>query len=170
MRALLVVGGLVALAALALATPADAVVTGPCTGMINGQAIGSSRITVPENGTVGYTFTAGAPPRSWTVVLSYAGMAVWSDSDTSDSDDLSAVGAANVNDYAWLGVGVYDLTGTINLEGGGTCIGTVEIVVRGNPLTTVLGGASAVAVVAGTGGATAASIAAAKAAVAGLTP
>ncbi len=166
------VSGFLLLAAILafVAMPAQAEVTGPCTGTINGQAIRSERITVPENGTVAYSFTAESPPRSWDVRLLYGGITVFTDSDSSDTDDLMATGSANVNQYAWLGVGVYDLVGTVRLDDQRQCKGSVVIVVEGNPLTTLLGGASAVAVVAGTGGAAASSVAAAKAAVAAIKP
>ncbi len=161
--------GLLLLAAL-MAAPAEAKVTGPCTGMINGQAIGSERITVPQNGTVDYSFTASSPPRSWSVNLYYGGAKVLVDQASSDSDTMTASGVANVTDYAWLGVGVYKLVGTVNLASGEKCTGDVLIVVKGNPLTTLMGGVGAAAVLAGTGGAAAASVAAAKAALAGIKP
>ena len=155
---------------LALATPGGAKVTGPCTGTINGQEF-HGEVKVPENGTVGYMFSSNSGfISSWTVELEYFGASIPIDDGSDEEPDKTSIsGEANVNDYAWMGVGLYHLVGTV-VSKGGTCTGSVDILVEGNPLTTLVGGLAAVAVVAGGGGAAVAGGAAAKGALAGLKP
>lgn len=156
---------LLAMALVALST--QAAVTGPCTGTINGQEF-HGRVTAPENGTVDWEFNSNAGNiKSWTLAMVFAGATIPVDSgEDEDPDQTSKGGSANVNDYARYGVGVYQLTGSVVSEGG-TCTGSVEIVIQGNPLTTLMGGLGAGAAVVGVGGGAAAAAGAAKAALAG---
>lgn len=158
---------IVVLAFLVLATPGNAAVTGPCQGFINGQEIHSQEITVPENGTVAWNFdSTGGFVHSWTVQLnSPFGNLPIDQGEDEEPDKTSIGGVANVNDYAQYGVGLYQLTGSV-LTDSGTCTGTVNIVVQGNPLTTVAGAIGAGATVIGAGGAAATSVAGAKSAAA----
>lgn len=158
------------LALLVVAMPGSAEVTGGCTGTINGQAIRSAAITVPENGTVAYMFTAPNAVTSWNVELVYAGTRTQVDQGTSEAGEFTIGGNANVKQYAKYGVGLYQLVGTIHIAGGDTCTGNIDIVVQGNPLATVMGAAGAGAAVLGGAGATAASVASAKAAAAAVVP
>ena len=158
------------LAFLAVAMSGDAAVEGPCTGTINGDEFHGT-VTVPENGTVAWQFTSTAGNiKAWDIEMLFAGATIPVDSgEDEEPDQTTKGGVANVNDYAKYGVGIYELTGAVVTEGG-TCSGSVKIIVQGNPLTTAVGGAAAAAAVIGTGGAAAAGGLAAKGALAGLKP
>ncbi len=158
----------VALALVAFATHAAAEVTGPCTGTINGHDI-HGEIVVPENGTVAWEFTStGGPIASWAIELVFLGQTIPIDVGTDeDPDKMTKGGVADVNQYAKYGVGIYTLTGKVVTEGG-TCEGAVDVIVQGNPLTTVLGATGAGALVIGGAGGAVAGAAGAKSAAAGF--
>jgi hypothetical protein len=84
---------------------------------------------------------------------------VASDTDDGDTQWSSTV---NVNDYAWLGAGLYKVSGTATLSDGSTCSGAALINVTRNPLTTVAGGVATAATAAGVVGVGASSVASAR--------
>lgn len=162
------------------ASPANAGVTGPCTGSLNGVDATDrpfdkdNAIPVQEGTSVPWEFvsTGGAEIVSWYSTLHYGPFSAPLDSGDDPADDeeedTSKGGSAPVDNYAWMGVGLYHIEGGVGLEGGGECVVDVYVLVEGNPLTTVLGGGAAVATVAGTAGLGAAGLAGFKAAAGGL--
>jgi hypothetical protein len=163
----------------ALAGPAGAFVNGPCRATFagvdaEGLETGSSSyaIDVPENGTVNYTMTAPDGLASWKFVLVYGPYEEVIDEGraepprpgdlglglrfrglvgdaTVDESGNTVSGSAVVEDYAWMGAGLYEVQGFVVTKSGATCEGAVLIDVAGNPLTTVLGGAAAAATLVG---------------------
>lgn len=156
---------------------ASAEITGPCSGSFGGQdAAGLSStsaadaVPVSEEGEVAWSFTStgGAEIVSWTVDLFYgpfsAQVASGSDPEPDEEPDTTKGDIASVADYAWMGVGLYKVSATVGLHGGGACTGTVLVNVEGNPLTTVVGGGAAVIAVGGAVGMGAAGMSALNAA------
>jgi hypothetical protein len=156
------------LAVILVALSVQAQVSGPCTGTINGQDFHGT-VTVPENNTVAWEFNSNAGfISSWAITLYYASIPIPVDTGEDEDPDKTTKGdIADVSQYAKYGVGIYQLTGTVNSEGG-ACTGTVNIIVQGNPLTTLIGATAAGATAVGAGGAAASSVAGAKGALAGI--
>lgn len=153
---------LVALFVALPAAPAGAIVEGPCGGTVNGiNAAGlpvddpSHAIKVPEGGTVTYVVQSPVIVRSRSFVLSFAGVDITVDSGSSSRDSGGGDRRGDtiaVDDYAWMGAGLYQVAGVAHLESGATCSGAVLIDVGGNPLTTVAGITGLILVVLGAAG------------------
>jgi hypothetical protein len=137
-----------ALAVLLMPQPAGAVVKGPCTATVNGIDVAplpvddpSQAIKVKKEDTITYDVASPVKVRSRNFVLSFAGFNVTVDSGSSSAtgggDGRS--GAVVVDDYAWMGAGLYQVAGVGHLANGQTCSGAVLIDVQGNPLGTVAG-------------------------------
>jgi hypothetical protein len=135
--------------------------------MINGHDFHGT-ISVPENNTVWWEFHSNAGNiQSWDVSLHYMGMAIPIDSGVDEEPDKPMKkGIADVNSYAKYGVGIYKLTGSVVAEGG-TCAGEVNIVVKGNPLATMIGAGAAGASALGVGGGIGSALSSAKGALGG---
>jgi hypothetical protein len=161
-RVVYLLAGAAVLALLAVATPAAAEISGPCTGQINGVDVGShassdtgQAIQIEKGATLVYSFTStnGAAATEWEFSLAYGPYSGVVDTGSNpDGATSAAAGSAPLEDYAWLGVGLYLVSGDILLEDGSTCTGAALIQVKGNPLTTLVGGASAAIVVGGAAG------------------
>lgn len=156
------------------AAPAAAELTGGCTATIAGQdpatlssSDPSDAIPVQEGSTVGWQFNAPTEIVAWSSTLHYGPFSIELDSGTDpaddDAQDTSKGGEANVDQYAWMGTGLYKLTATVTPQGGPPCEGAVLVHVQGNPLTTVAGGSAAVATACGCAGVGAATLAGFKA-------
>jgi len=154
---------------LAPAVPyAWAEVDGNCSATFKGvdvSSISSTRtgdaIDVDDNETVLVEFTSPQGFNSHSVGLEIAGVSrnVSSQSDNGETQWSETV---NVSDYAWLGAGLYTVTGSATLSDGSTCSGAALINVKRNPLTTVAGGVAAAATVVGVGGIAGSSVASAR--------
>ncbi|HZQ27456.1 MAG TPA: hypothetical protein VFA94_07140 [Acidimicrobiales bacterium] len=166
MRVRPALAGLGALAVASLAvvltsTPAGAIVKGPCRATVNGIDVAplpvddpSNAIKVHKDDTITYDVTSPVRVRSRSFVLSFAGINLTVDSGSSSqrggSDGRS--GAVVVDDYAWMGAGLYQVAGVAHLENGQTCSGAVLIDVQGNPLGTVSGAVGLILTVLGGAG------------------
>lgn len=179
MRRMLMIAMLVYASLLVAAMPANAEITGGCTATIAGEDAGSrssrdpaQAISVAEGTSVPWSFTAPNEIVTWVVKMHYGPFSVTVDegSDPADDEepDLTRSNVAAVDKYAWMGVGLYKVEGTMGLDGAPSCVGAVLVNVEGNPLTTVLGGGAALVTVAGTAGLGGAALAGFKAAGAGL--
>lgn len=76
-------------------------------------------------------------------------------------DGNTVAGAVRTDEYAWMGVGLYEVHGSVTTVSGTSCSGVVFINVQGNPLETVAGVVAAGLVGVGTVGAAAAGLGAA---------
>ena len=138
------VGGLIVVA-LAAAGFAASSTTGNCSAMVDGKDLAShgnsaaEAIVLPENGSVSYSFSSPAGVAAWSASLKYGPMSQMMDEGTSDAGLSEASGMANVSEFAWLGVGLYEIDGSALLVDGTTCTTHVYVLVEGNPLTTVMG-------------------------------
>ena len=128
--------------------PAGAVVNGPCTGTVNGIDVGplpvndpSFAIKVQPEDTITYDVNSPVGVRTRSFVLSFAGFNLTVDSGSSSKSNGAEgrAGAVVVDDYAWMGAGLYQVAGVAHLTNGTTCSGAVLIDVQGNPLGTVGG-------------------------------
>src|SRR5438445_572873 len=138
-----------------LVTPAWADINGNCGATFKGVDIkgrGTSSagdaIDVDNNEVVNVNMTSPAGFTSHKVELEIAGVSR-TVSNQPDAGDTQWSDTVNVKDYAWMGVGLYTVTGSATLSDGSTCSGSALINVSGFPLTTVAGGAAAAATIVG---------------------
>jgi hypothetical protein len=138
-----------------LVSPAWADIDGNCGAAFKGVDIkgrGTSSagdaIDVDNNEVVGVNMTSPAGFASHKVDLEIGGV-TRNISEKTDGGDTQWSDIVNVKDYAWMGVGLYTVTGSATLSDGSTCSGSALINVSGFPLTTVAGGAAAAATVVG---------------------
>ena len=141
-----------------LVTPAFAEINGNCSATFKGVSVAGlsstsagDAIDVDDNEQVVVSFTSPVGFTSHDVDLEIAGISRNIDSDE-DGGDTEWSSTVNVNDYAWLGAGLYKVTGTATLSDGTTCSGAALINVTRNPLTTVVGGIAAAGTAAGVAG------------------
>lgn len=153
-----VVTGTVSLALalpLALAVPASAEVSGPCTGTIRGVDVAtrsstkkSDAIVVDKTETlvVGATTASGRLDR-YKIQLGFAGRD-WTVAKGS-ADGSSWTKTVNVKDYARYGVGYYKVSGVSS--GGVNCKGAVLVQIKGSPFGSIAGIAGAALSIIGIG-------------------
>jgi len=123
---------------------ASAKVDGPCTAMIAGADLMlTDKVTVQAGDTVDYVFAADQPVVAYELQLLYGPYAATPSQGTSESGDKQISGTANLGDYAWLGVGLYEVKGNVELADGSMCAGSILVEVEGNPLTTAVGATAA---------------------------
>ncbi|HEY5625340.1 MAG TPA: hypothetical protein VIT93_02510 [Dehalococcoidia bacterium] len=141
-----------------LATPAWAEINGNCEATFKGADIrdrsstsAGDAIDVDDNEVVVVNFTSAAGFASHDINLEVAGVSRNVSSQTDDGDTQWSE-TVNVKDYAWIGAGLYKVTGSATLSDGSTCSGAALINVTRNPLTTVVGGAAAATMAVGLGG------------------
>ena len=144
------------LAVLAWGAPATAEVDGPCDALIKGVSAHdvsstdpSQAIKVQPDETVDYSLASAAGITQRRFLMEYAGISIVIDKGTNKGDSTFSSGSAAVKSYAWLGAGLYKVSGEATLKNGTTCTGAVLIDVAGNPLSTVLGVNGVIAVVIG---------------------
>jgi hypothetical protein len=126
------------------ADPVAAKVDGPCAIIADGQDLADvEEVAVPENGSIAYDISSAAGVASWTVMLNYGPVSQQVSEGSTEDGGSSAQGVANVSDYAWMGVGVYELHADALLADGRTCGADFLVHVSGNPLLTVVGAAGA---------------------------
>jgi hypothetical protein len=153
MRLLHVGLGLLALALLAAVPTASATIDGPCDGTMNGTDLKTTdKVEIEKGATVDYAFSAQSPPRTWSLTLVYGPYSKEAANGASETDEMSISGTFSMEDYAWLGVGLYEVTTMVTLADGSTCSGKLLVDVQGNPLTTAVGAAAAAAAVGGSAG------------------
>lgn len=111
-----------------------------CSAAINGER-SQDRVEVPESGVIEWSLTShDGNIASWEIMLHYAWLTFPLDVGLDlPPETATKNGTEDLNDYPRYGVGVYRLSGTVHDEHGGTCTGTVDVVVPGNPLLTPLG-------------------------------
>ena len=141
-----------------LATPAWAEINGNCEATFKGADIrdrssssAGDAIDVDDNEVVLVTFTSPEGFASHDINLEVVGVSRNVSSQTDDGDTQWSE-TVNVKDYAWIGAGLYKVTGSAALSDGSTCSGAALINVTRNPLTTVVGGAAAATMAVGLGG------------------
>lgn len=146
--ALGVVAAATGAALLLAATPAQAEVDGPCTATVNGANVSKLPVSDPKyaikvkhDASIGYNVTSPVGVTGREFVLSFAGADLVLDRGSGDggTNGEGRGGTAAIKDYAWMGVGLYQVAGVAHLSNGTTCSGAVLIDVEGNPLTTAAG-------------------------------
>jgi hypothetical protein len=145
-----------AFAVLAWAAPANAEVSGNCDALIKGVSAHDRSSTDPGQAikvqpdeTVDYSVASATGITQRRFLMEYAGISIVVDKGTNKGDSTFSSGSAAVKDYAWLGAGLYKVSGEATLKNGTTCSGAVLVDVAGNPLTTVLGVTGVIFVVMG---------------------
>lgn len=117
-------------------------------------------IDVDYNDTIQTTMTSATGFESHKIKLRFIGAFEQTVDEQTDNGETSFTEEVDVNDYAWLGVGLYKVSGEANVIGGFACSGAALVNVTGrNPVTTVIGGVATGIAVAGTAGAAATGIA-----------
>ncbi|MGB0653486.1 MAG: hypothetical protein ACPGQL_09830 [Thermoplasmatota archaeon] len=130
-----------------------AAMEGPCEGEMAGQDVSVVKvITVQEDQDVPYRFTAPSGVTSSRVEMEYGPFSQVIVEDTHSGSTRAVEGTAPVSDFAWMGVGLYQVSGEVGLENGESCQALLRVLVEGNPLTTVAGLAAAAATTGGVGG------------------
>lgn len=155
----LAVFGAVAAGVLLVAAPASAVVTGPCDGSvtIGGVTYGPENdteddpIVIPEerSGLVAeWEGTTGVPIRdhvgSVGIVVGPSTIEITHWSGANAEDETAASGSYSLNSLPSMVAnltGIYEVTAT-HAGTGGSCSGSVMVLLEGNPLTTPVGAAS----------------------------
>jgi hypothetical protein len=148
-----------------------------------GTASASDAVEVPEDGAVSYFMEAPDELRRWHFWIEYGPFSQLIASGTEDpdnpndlglgldrDDDFLAIdpdsllnetivegnsvrGAVEPSEFAWMGVGLYEVHGAVTTMSGTQCSGTVLIDVQGNPLASVLGVVGATTAAVGAAGA-----------------
>lgn len=148
-----------------------------------GTGASSDAITVPEDGVVAYSMAAPENLRSWRFWLEYGPLTQLIAEGTEEPDDPndlglglegdddflaidlesllhdhvvdgnSVHGAVEPSEFAWVGVGLYEVHGSVTTVSGQHCTGSILVDVGGNPLGTLLGAAAAGATAIGVAGA-----------------
>ena len=138
-----------------LVSPAWADINGNCGATFKGVDIkgrgtssASDAIDVNNNEVVDVNMTSPAGFTSHKVELEIGGVSR-PISNSTDDGSTQWSDTVNVKDYAWMGAGLYTVTGSATLTDGSTCSGSALINVSGFPLTTVAGGAAAAVTVVG---------------------
>lgn len=160
MRRVAAVLAVVAFALVATAAPAAAIIDGNCNASLNGIDVRGLpvddpdvAIKVKETDQLVWSVSSSVPLRSRNIVMSYAGVDVTVDSGSSGGEDGgSRGGAVVVEDFAWMGAGLYQVAGVGRFSDGSVCSGAVLIDVEGNPLTTVAGVTGAILTILGGAG------------------
>lgn len=160
MKRFLVVASVAVFFVVVGAPPAGAIMTGACTANVNGVDVAplpvddaAAAIKVPEGGTVTWSVSSPSAVRSRNLVMSFAGVDVTIDRGTSTGQDGGSRGdTVAIDDYAWMGAGLYQVAGVGRLGDGTTCTGAVLIEVGGNPLGTAGGIVGVILTVLGTAG------------------
>jgi hypothetical protein len=129
-----------------LPASASAKVTGPCTATIGGVDLTQEdSVHVQQGSDVDYAFSAPSPVAAYNLQLRYGPYeATPSQGVVEDAQQTSISGTVPLSDYAWLGVGVYELEGNVMLTDGTSCVGSMKVYVDGDPLTTAIGATAAV--------------------------
>lgn len=131
----------------ALAPPAAAEVSGPCTGTLNGVDANQlsspdTALEVPADGTVDILYVSSGAITGHEVSLEFAGRSWVVDEAADDGNSWS--GTVAVADYSKYGVGIYKVNAVT--YGDSICTGSAYVKVTGrNPLTTAAGAAAAAA-------------------------
>ena len=142
-----------AVAAAVLAAGAGATINGPCSASINGVNVknqsstsASGAIVVAKDAKVPVTMTATKPISNLQVKISLLGLGRTVKSGPAHG--TSWVRTVNVEDYAFWGVGLYQVTGSSS-GAGLSCSGIAIVKVEGSPLSTPAGWVSLGLTVAG---------------------
>lgn len=123
---------------LLLAAPAGAGIEGPCTAELNGRDVGTidtpgTALEVDVDGSIVATGIDNAGTATAEVGLKFAGFSAYI--VDADVDQDSWTGTVNVSDYAFWGVGIYEVLGRSD-----NCEGYAFVTITGrSPFTTVLG-------------------------------
>ena len=131
---------------LVLVSPAAAFAEtdGPCTGTFAGLDVTAhdslnedeAILLAPEDH-VTFALTAPAAPTGAEFRLHYG--PAWVPIDEQPSGGSTVTASALVDDYDWVGAGLYRITAEATLPGGSTCSGAVLVDIGVDPLETVLG-------------------------------
>ncbi len=175
--AVISVAAFVAIGALSAFTgTASAEISGPCGATLNGvdvKGVSSGNrdndIKVSKDSKVPFVFTSAKGFKSHKIQLEFLDQRR-TVSEKTDDGAMSFTDTANVDDYAFWGVGLYKVVGVATLTDGTTCSGAATVNVDGNPLTTVAGVAAAGTVAVATVGALATGLASSSASAGGLKP
>ena len=132
-----------AVTAAVLAAGAGATINGPCSASINGVNVknqsstsASGAIVVAKDARVPVTMTATQPISNLQVKISLMGLGRTVKSGPAHG--TSWVRTVNVKDYAFWGVGLYQVTGSSS-GAGLSCSGIAIVKVEGSPLSTPAG-------------------------------
>lgn len=138
------------------ALPGAAETSGPCQATVAGIAVDdrdpgdpADAIHVDPDQPVAFAFTADGQIRSWDASVEYWRFQAPLSRGEAQLNESRAAGEIPVQDFAWMGVGLYRLSGQVELSDGSTCTGEVLIDIDGDPLGTVLGSGSLVVASAG---------------------
>lgn len=138
-----------------LASPAWAEIDGNCGATFKGVDVSgldsgkeSDAIDVADNEVVAVNMTSSGGFASHEIKLEIAGVSRTISSQTDDGDTQWS-DTVNVKDYAWMGAGLYKVSGNATLTDGSTCSGAALINVDRFPLTTVAGGVATAGTVVG---------------------
>lgn len=152
-RRVLLLGLLFAAAVLAFIGSAEAKMNGPCTAQIAGADFGTvDEVSIPSGASIPYSFSAPTALSSYELQLHYGPYSASPSSGTVESDQTSISGEVPMDKYAWLGTGLYSLTGGVVLADGSSCKGTINVNVEGNPLASAVGATAAAVTVGSTAG------------------
>jgi hypothetical protein len=138
--------GLLGLLVIFVIVPATAAakMEGPCTAMLGGADMTMvDMVSVQAGENIDYSFSAPSPVATYEMQLMYGPYAASPSSGTVESDQTMVSGTVPLEDYAWLGVGLYQIQGKITLVDGSSCTGSMTVSVEGNPLTTAVGATAA---------------------------
>ncbi len=124
---------------------ASAKMDGPCTATLAGADMTQVDVVSVQPGqAIEYSFAAPSAVASYDMQLFYGPVSASpSQGVVEGSETLTVSGTVPMEDYAWLGAGLYELKGTIMLQDGSMCTGSIAVNVEGNPLTTAVGATSA---------------------------
>lgn len=155
MRALLALALVIGLTA--WIAPAGAEVAGPCEASVEDVPVeqrdadeADDAIPLPADRAATMEIRADQPIDTWDAKVHYGPFSA--PLTRGEAPPNATYGSAEipVNDFAWIGVGTYRVSGVAELGDGSTCEGETLVEVEGSPHETVLGTASIT--VAGIGG------------------
>jgi hypothetical protein len=130
-------------ALLLVAAPAAAGITGPCTAELNGQDVNTidtpgTALEVDVEDTITATGTDNAGTTAAQVGVKLAGFSAYI--VDAEVDESTWTGTVEVSDYAFWGVGIYEVLGKSD-----NCEGFAFVKVTGrSPFTTIIGGTATV--------------------------
>lgn len=144
--------------ALVLVVPsAGAEMAGDCRATLDGIDIedrdaddADDAIALPAHQPATFDVESERPLESWNISIHYGPFEAPLSRGEAPGNATTAQAQIPVNDFAWLGSGLYQVQGTVEMEDGSTCEGEALVDIQGDLLGTVLGTTSLA--VAGLGG------------------
>lgn len=137
--------------------PAGAEMAGDCQATLDGVDIeerdaddADDAIAIPADRSAAFDVESQRPLEAWSVSIHYGPFDAPLTMGEAPVNATTAEAQIPVNDFSWLGTGLYQVQGTVELEDGSTCEGEVLVDIQGGLLGTVLGTTSLA--VAGLGG------------------